>query len=142
MRRTILIYGIALAVLISVLKLMEYKFFVRDISLEIYVGLVAVVFVAIGVWVGQRLVRPKVKVVMSSPDFAVDVAQLQRLGITRREYEVLELIDKGLSNKEIAESLFVSASTVKTHTSNIFSKLDARRRTEALRRAKELRLLP
>ena len=142
MRRTVLIYGVALAALTAILKIIEYRFLVRDISLEIYVGLVAIVFVMVGVWAGRRLAKPRVEVVVASPEFELDETELQRRGITRREYEVLELIDQGLSNKEIAEKLFVSDSTVKTHTSNIFSKLDARRRTEALRRAKELRLLP
>ncbi|MDZ7343234.1 MAG: response regulator transcription factor, partial [candidate division KSB1 bacterium] len=68
--------------------------------------------------------------------------ELQRLGISKREYEVLELIAQGLSNQEIAKKLFISLNTVKTHSSNLFLKLDARRRTEAIRRAKELRLLP
>lgn len=142
MWRTLLIYGAALAVLVSVLKLIEYRFLVRDISLEIYIGLVAVVFVAVGVWVGRKLSRPRIRVVGSMSEFEIDEHALQRLGITPREYEVLELIDQGLSNKEIAGKLFVSDSTVKTHISNILSKLDARRRTEALRKAKELGIIP
>ena len=142
MRKTILIYGSALAALIAVLKLIEYRFFVRDISLELYIGLVAILFVVVGVWAGRKLTQPKVRVVIAPPDFTVDEKELERLGITPREYEVLELIDQGLSTKEIADKLFVSTSTIKTHTSNILSKLDARRRTEAIKRAKELRLLP
>src|SRR5687768_3242335 len=141
MRKTILIYGSALAVLIAVLKLIEYRFFVRDISLELYIGIIAVLFVVVGAWAGRRLSQPKVRVVIARPDFKVDEKELERIGITPREYEVLELIDQGLSTKEIADKLFVSASTVKTHTSNILSKLAARRRTEAIKRAKELRLL-
>ena len=142
MRKTILIYGSALAVLIVVLKLIEYRFFVRDISLELYIGLTAFLFVIVGVWAGRKLTQPKVHVVYAPTEFKVDERELERLGITPREYEVLELIDQGLSTKEIADKLFVSTSTIKTHTSNILSKLDARRRTEAIKRAKELRLLP
>lgn len=142
MRKTIILYGASLAALTAILKLIEYRFFVRDISLELYIGLVAVLFVIIGVWAGRKLTQPKVEVLIPPTDFQIDEQELRRLGITRREYEVLELIDLGLSNKEIAERLFVSTSTVKTHTSNIFAKLDARRRTEAIRRAKELRLIP
>ncbi len=141
MRKTILLYGAALAALIAILKLIEYRFFFRDISLELYIGLVAVLFVIVGVWAGRKLTQPKIEVLIPPADFQIDETELRRRGITRREYEVLELIDLGLSNKEIAEKLFVSASTVKSHTSNIFAKLDVRRRTEALRRAKELRLL-
>jgi DNA-binding CsgD family transcriptional regulator len=140
MRKTILLYGIALAALTAVLKFIEYRFFVRDLSLEFYLGMVAVFFTGLGVWAGLRLTRKKV--VVATPDFKLDEAGLRRLSISKREYEVLELIAQGLSNQEIAERLFVSLNTVKTHSSNLFIKLEARRRTEAIRRAKELRLLP
>ncbi|HKP68697.1 MAG TPA: LuxR C-terminal-related transcriptional regulator [Pyrinomonadaceae bacterium] len=140
MRRTILIYGLSMAVLLGLLKYLEYSFIVRDIPFEFYVGVIAVMFTVLGVWVGRRLTR--VKYVTSSPEFELNDAELKRLGISKREYEVLELIARGLSNQEIADSLFVSMSTVKTHTSNLFAKLDARRRTQAIQKAKELRLLP
>jgi two-component system, NarL family, response regulator LiaR len=140
MRKTILIYGIAMAALIGLLKFLEYRFFVRDLSIEFYIGIVAVLFVALGIWVGMRLTR--VKVVAADPDFTLDEKELKRLGISRREYEVLELISQGLSNREIAEKLFVSLSTVKTHSANLFMKLDASRRTQAVQRARELRLIP
>ncbi len=140
MRKTILLYGLALAVLTGLLKFIEYRFFVYDLSLEIYLGLVALLFTVLGVWAGLRLTRKKI--IVATPQFERNEAELQRLGISKREYEVLELIAQGLSNQEIAERLFVSLSTVKTHSSNLFMKLDARRRTEAIRRAQELRLLP
>jgi DNA-binding CsgD family transcriptional regulator len=141
MRRTILIYGIAMAVLVAGLKLIEYKYFVRDIPLEFYIGLVAVLFTALGIWAGLRLTRPKIKVIDTSLPFEIDQGNLHRLGISKREYEVLELISRGLSNQEIANTLFVSTSTVKTHVSSILAKLDASRRTQAISRAKELRLI-
>lgn len=140
MRKTILLYGIALAVLTAMLKFIEYRFFMQDLSFEFYLGLVAVLFTGLGIWVGLRLTRRKV--VMASPDFERNESELQRLGISKREFEVLELIAQDLSNQEIAEKLFVSRNTIKTHSSNLFMKLEARRRTEAIRRAKELRLLP
>lgn len=140
MRRTIIIYGIAMAVLISLLKVVEYRYFVRDIPLELYIGLVAVMFTAVGIWAGLRLTRPKI-VEVAGP-FELDEKNLQKLGLSKREYEVLELISHGLSNQEIAEKLFVSTSTVKTHVSNVLAKLDASRRTQAIRRAKELRIIP
>lgn len=140
MRKTILLYGIALAALTAMLKFIEYRFFMQDLSLEFYLGLVAVLFTGLGIWVGLRLTRRKI--VMASPDFERNESELQRLGISKREFEVLELIAQGLSNQEIAEKLFVSRNTIKTHSSNLFMKLEARRRTEAIRRAKELRLLP
>jgi two-component system, NarL family, response regulator LiaR len=140
MRKTILIYGVALAALTGVLKFIEYRFFVRDLSLEFYLGLVAILFAGLGVWAGLRLTRRKV--VVANPDFKLNEPELQRLGISKREYEVLELMAQGLSNQEIADKLFVSLNTVKTHSSNLFMKLDVRRRTQAVRRAKEFGLLP
>jgi DNA-binding CsgD family transcriptional regulator len=140
MRKTILLYGIALAGLTAILKFIEYRFFIRDLSLEIYLGFVATFFTGLGVWAGRRLTRKKV--IIANPDFKLNEIELRRRGISQREYEVLELIAQGLSNREIAKKLFVSLNTVKTHSSNIFMKLNARRRTEAIRRAKELQLLP
>lgn len=139
MRKTVFFYGIALAALTGVLKYIEYSFWVRDLPLEYYLGMVAIFFTGLGIWAGLKLTRRKVIVV--TPDFKLNEAELQRLGISKREYEVLELIAQGLSNQEIAEKLFVSLNTVKTHSSNLFMKLEVRRRTEAIRRAKELRLL-
>jgi len=140
MRRTILIYGVALAALTVILKFIEYRYFVRDLSLEFYLGVVAILFAGIGVWAGLRLTRRKV--VIANPDYKLNEPELQRLGISKREYEVLELMAQGLSNQEIADKLFVSLNTVKTHSSNLFMKLDARRRTQAVRRAKEFGILP
>jgi DNA-binding CsgD family transcriptional regulator len=140
LRKSIFLYGIAMAALIGILKFAEYRFFVRDLSLELYLGLVALIFIALGIWVGRRLTRAKV--ITAEAEFTVDDAALKRLGITKREYEVLGLIAQGLSNKEIADRLFVSTSTVKTHTSNLFVKLEVSRRTQALQKAKELQIIP
>jgi len=140
MRKTIILYGVALAALTGILKFIEYRYLVRDFSLEFYLGAVAVLFTGLGVWAGRRLTRRKV--VITTPDFKLNDGELQRLGISKREYEVLELMAQGLSNQEIADKLFVSLNTVKTHSSNLFMKLDARRRTQAVRRAKERGLLP
>jgi DNA-binding NarL/FixJ family response regulator len=140
MRKTIILYGAALAALTGILKFIEYRYLVRDFSLEFYLGAVAVLFTGLGVWAGRRLTRRKV--VIATPDFKLNDGELQRLGISKREYEVLELMAQGLSNQEIADKLFVSLNTIKTHSSNLFMKLDARRRTQAVRRAKEFGLLP
>lgn len=129
-----------MAVLIGLLKFVEYRFFIRDIPLEFYMGLVAVMFTALGIWAGLRLTRPKI--IETAIPFEIDADNLKKHSISKREYEVLELISQGLSNQEIAEKLFVSTSTVKTHVSSLFSKLDARRRTQAIQRAKELRIIP
>jgi DNA-binding NarL/FixJ family response regulator len=140
MRKTVVLYGVALAALLALLKFVQYRYIVRDLTIEFYVGIVAVLFTGLGIWTGLRLTRKKVMIV--HPGFQRDETALERLGISKREYEVLELIAQGLSNQEIADKLFVSPSTVKTHSSNLFSKLHARRRTQAIRHAKELRLLP
>lgn len=140
MARTVLLYGISLAALVAILKYIEYRFIVRDMSMEIYIGIIAVMFTALGIWAGPRLTRRKV--VLVDPNFVLNEAELQRRGISKREHEVLELIAKGHSNQEIADKLFVSVNTVKTHLSNLFLKLEAARRTQAIQRAKELRLIP
>ncbi|MFL6373237.1 MAG: response regulator transcription factor [Pyrinomonadaceae bacterium] len=142
MRRTVILYGVAMAALLGLLKLVEYRYFVRDIPLEFYIGAVAVMFTGIGIWAGLKLTRPKlVKVPVDGP-FERDELTLQKLGISKREFEVLELIAAGLSNQEIADRIFVSTSTVKTHVSSVLAKLDASRRTEAIAKAKEMRIIP
>src|SRR5690606_11612439 len=140
MIRTVIIYGIAMAALIGLLKFVEYKFIIRDIPLEFYIGMVAVMFTSIGIWAGLRLTRSKV-VEVSGP-FDRDEANVEQTGLSKRKFEYLEVIAAVVSTQEIAEKLIVSTSTVKTHVSNILAKLDASRRTQAIRRAQELRLIP
>ena len=144
MRRTIIIYGLSMAALLGLLKYFEYQFYIRDMPMQIYVGAIAVLFTAVGIWAGLKLTRPKIirQIVKASSTFELDEANLQKLGISRREYEVLELLAAGHSNQEIADKLFISMSTVKTHVSNVLAKLDASRRTEAVARAKKLRIIP
>ena len=140
MKRTIILYGITLAVLVFVLKYLEYRLIVHDLTVEIYVGIVALFFTAMGVWVGLKFTRKKV--VLVGPEFILNDNELKRLGISKREHEVLELMAKGLSNQEIADKLFVSLNTIKTHSSNLFPKLEVSRRTQAIQKAKELNLIP
>lgn len=129
-----------MAVFIFLLKYLEYRLLIHDLSTEIYVGIIAITFTALGIWAGIRLTRKKVMV--TDGNFIFNEKELQRLGISKREHEVLELVASGLSNKEIADKLFVSLNTIKTHTSNLFLKLDVSRRTQAIQKAKELRLIP
>lgn len=140
MLRIILLYGISLAALVAALKYVEYRFLVRDLSQEFYIGVIAIIFTGLGIWVGPRLARRKVVVVR--PDFVLDETVLQRVGISKREHEVLELMALGHSNQEIAEKLFVSVNTVKTHLANLFLKLEVSRRTQAIQKARELQLIP
>lgn len=140
MKRTILIYGLSLAVLIFLLKFIEYRFLVRDLSLEFYIGAIAIFFTVLGVWAGLKLTKKKT-IIITNPAFQFDQTRIDSLGISKREYEVLELMAKGLSNQEIADKLFVSLNTVKTHSSNLFLKLEVSRRTQAVQKAKELQLI-
>ena len=155
--RDILLYGLCGGLLIAVLKLTEYRFLVVEHSVEIYVGLVAALFAGLGIWLGLTLTRKKPAMVTSEipqqaqlqnaqfqnkGPFVADEARLRQLGITARELEILGLIAAGLSNREIAARLFVSENTVKTHSSRLFDKLGARRRTQAVQIGKTARLIP
>ena len=147
MKKHILIYGLCGGLLIGALKLIEYRFLVLEHSVEIYGGLVAVVFAALGIWLGLKLTKKKETVVVkeirvAAQPFSVNETRLRELGITRREREILELIAMGLSNREIAEKLFVSENTIKTHSSRLFDKLSAKRRTQAVQIGKDLGLIP
>ena len=147
MKKHILIYGVCGGLLIVLLKLIEYRFLVVEHSIEIYGGLVAAVFAGLGIWLGLKLTRKKQTVVVkevpvAAQPFAVNETRLRELGVTRREHEILDLIARGLSNREIAEKLFVSENTVKTHSSRLFDKLSAKRRTQAVQIGKELGLIP
>lgn len=146
------VYGLLGGVLIAALRYIEYRWLVLEHSWEIYGGLVAVLFAGFGIWLGVRATRHRHTVVVrdvvrevvvpAPATFARDDRQVAALGLTPRELEVLALIAEGLSNREIAERAHVSENTVKTHSSRVFDKLGARRRTQAVQRAKALRLIP
>jgi DNA-binding CsgD family transcriptional regulator len=136
-----LLYGLIGAITIAALQYFQYRFLIVEYSFEIYGGLVAALFAALGIWLGLKLTKTRVVVkevaVPTNLPFAVNTASIERLGLTPRELEILQLIAEGLSNREIAGRLFVSENTVKTHSANLFSKLSARRRTQAVQLAKE-----
>jgi DNA-binding CsgD family transcriptional regulator len=138
----VLIYGAALAAMVFLLKFLQYRYLVRDLSIEFYGGLIAVLFVVLGAWVGARLTARKVKIVTAPSAFVRDEENLRQTGISKRELEVLVLMALGNSNQEIAAKLFVSPNTIKTHAASLFVKLDVKRRTQAIQRAKELQILP
>jgi DNA-binding NarL/FixJ family response regulator len=146
--RDILLYGLAGSLLILVLKLTEYRFQVVEHSVEIYVALVAALFAGLGIWLGMTLTRKKPTMIIkeipaqAADPFVPDDTRLSQLGITVRELEILGLIATGLSNREIAARLFVSENTVKTHSSRLFDKLGAKRRTQAVQLGKSARLIP
>lgn len=147
MARSILAYGAAAGLLIALLKFIDYRFLVLEHSIEIYGAAIAAVFAAVGIWLGLTLTKEKivvkhVEVAVPAGPFASNQAKADELTLTPREIEVLGLLAEGLSNREMAERLFVSENTVKTHCSRVFDKLGAGRRTQAVQRAKQHGLIP
>lgn len=148
MKRQVLVFGVFGGLLIIVLQLVEYRFLILSYSLEMYGVVVAAIFAAVGIWLGLKLTRKEQVVVVKEVPvrapvaFTLNEAKVADLGITPRELEILDLIAKGLSNRGIAERLFVSENTVKTHSSRLFDKLSAKRRTQAVQIGKELGLIP
>lgn len=146
--REIVIYGLCSGSLITVLKLAEYRFLVVERSLEIYGALIAALFAGLGIWLGLTLTprRSEVPVkevsVPATGPFVLNEKRVAEFGITPRELEILGLIAAGLSNREIANRLFVSENTVKTHSGRLFEKLGAKRRTQAVQIGKAARLIP
>lgn len=156
MNRRLLLYGISLAVIAIVLKLIEYKTVVINHSLELYGGIIAIIFMVAGIWAGVKYANSKTPgmelktatptsagILLSDEISGEDVEKtLEKLNISKREFEILQLMARGLSNQEIAEQTFVSIHTIKTHVSNLLFKLDAKRRTQAVIRAREMKIIP
>ncbi|MEX0288778.1 MAG: response regulator transcription factor [Flavobacteriaceae bacterium] len=138
MKRTVLIFASLIVALLCLFQLSKYSYSSGDTSIEIIIAVIAIVFFFIGVYINQRSSKKRI----TRDNEEVDQGKIEELGLSKREYEVLVQVSKGLSNKEIANTLFVSESTIKTHVSNLLIKLDAKRRTQAIRRAKILRILP
>ncbi len=150
-------YGAALAVLLFLMKWLELRYLIIDNAMDIYIGAIALIFTALGIWLALKLVKPKTETIvvekevyiekpvpLAQPNssFAINENSLEKLGISNRELEVLILMATGLSNQEIAAHLFVSLNTIKTHSSNLFSKMDVKRRTQAVDKARKLGLVP
>jgi len=138
MTRLILLYALALAVAITALEWLEYRYVTRAFSTEIYIVLLAAAFAGLGLWAGQRLTRRRA----AGPAFERNDAAIRALGLTPRECEILGLLASGQSNKEIARQLEISPNTAKTHIASVFQKLDVQRRTQAIHKARELALIP
>ena len=147
MKKQIIVYGLIGGLLIALLEFSKYRFIVIEHRLEIYGGITAVVFTALGIWFGLKLTKKKEVIVVkevkvnSAEPFVLNAKKLEELGITGREHEILGLIAQGMSNKEIGEKLFIGENTVKTHSSRLFDKLNAKRRMEAVKIGKELGLI-
>lgn len=136
MKKTIFVFSALIVALLVFFQLSKYAYLSGDISIEITIAIIALVFFFIGIHINKKVLRKKEKTTSE-----INLKKIEQLGISQREYEVLVQISKGLSNKEIAEALFVSESTIKTHVSNLLVKLDAKRRTQAIQRAKDLEIL-
>ena len=154
--RTFILYVLSLALLFIIMRLVEYKLLIIDHSVEIYVGVIALFFLLLGIWISRKLFSPKKEIsiienekiiekeiyIDRPPVFEQNVSALKKMEISSRELEVLELIAKGMSNQEIADQLFLSLSTIKTHVGNLFFKLDVTRRTQAVQKAKKMSIIP
>lgn len=148
--RPAILYGISLAALLFLLRWLELRMIIFRSSYELYIGAIAVIFTALGIWLASKLARPKIETVIVEKEvyvtkadtFAPDTASAAQPELSKRELEILELLAQGHSNQEIAEKLFVSLSTVKSHNQNLFQKLDVKRRTQAVEKAKRLHLIP
>ncbi len=143
-----LVYGISMALVLLLLKILEANFIVFNYRLDFFIGAIAIVFTVLGVWLALKLVKPKVVTrivekevyIENQAKYEIDQKVIEELGISKRELDVLNLMAQGLSNDEIAGKLFISLNTVKTHTSNIFVKLDVKRRTQAAEKAKRMKI--
>lgn len=140
-----ILYGCSLAILLLLLKWLEFRWVVVQHATEIYTGAVALLFTCLGIWLAVKLAKPKTVIVEKEVVKEVWVQHkdinekaIETLGLSKREMEVLQLMSEGLSNQEIADRLFVSLNTVKTHCSRLFEKMDVKRRTQAVELAKRL----
>jgi len=144
------LYGLLMAILVFVLKWLQWKYLITDNASDLYVGLIAVFFTLLGIWVATQLAKPKIQTVIVEKEiyrdhpggFAINETELKKLNLTTREYEVLQLLTQGCTNAEIADKLCLSLSTIKTHVSNLFVKMDVKNRTQALEKANRLKITP
>lgn len=148
--KSTILYSACLAVLLLLLKWLELRYIIYNHSFEIYIGFIALVFTGLGIWLALKLSKPKIKTVVVQKEvyinrpenFIENTALITQLQLSKRELEILALMAQGMSNEEIAATIFVSLSTVKTHNQNLFVKLDVKRRTQAVEKAKRLNIIP
>lgn len=136
--KSIILFSCLIALLAIVLQYLQYQYWIRSFSAEFYAGAVAFIFMVLGLWLGRNWTLKKTTVETSLPLATIPAELVQKFGLSKREIEVLQLISEGCSNQEIADRLYVSLSTVKTHVSNLFSKLDVQRRTQAVRKLQDM----
>ena len=137
MKKTVVIYATLMAICVGLYKYIEYQYIRRSFSTELALGLIAILFTIIGIWAGLKYGKN----VKSDGGWSINQDNNQDLNLSKRELEVLQLLASGMSNQEIADQLFVSLNTIKTHSSNLYSKLGVQRRTQAIERARQLGIL-
>lgn len=145
----ILLYGAILAALVLLLKWLQWRFLIADNSIDVYIGLIALFFTGLGVWIATQISKPSVTTVVVEKEIfvpqvdsnSVNEYLVEKLALTKREHEVLQLLSDGLSNGEIANRLFLSLSTIKTHVSRLYVKLDVKNRGQAINKAKKLNIV-
>ncbi|WP_276373500.1 LuxR C-terminal-related transcriptional regulator [Chryseolinea sp. H1M3-3] len=147
--KRLILYGVSMALLLFLLKWLQLRFIIIDHAFEVYAGGIALIFTGLGIWLALKLTKPKIETVIvekqiyvNNNAFELNETALTNLNLSKREIEVLQLMAEGLSNHEIAEKLFLSLSTVKTHSRNLFEKLGVARRTQAVDKAKKLSIIP
>ena len=147
--KLVLLYGTSLAILLFLLRWLELRYIIFDHAFEIYIGAIALIFTLLGIWLALKLTSPKVETIIVEKEvflkdyteFKMNELEAGKLGLSKRELEVLQLMAEGLSNQEIGERLFLSLNTIKTHSSRLFEKLDVKRRTQAVEKAKRLYII-
>lgn len=148
--KSTILYSISLAFLLFLLKWLELRYLIFHHSFEIYAGFIAVIFTTLGIWLALKLSKPRVETrvvekevyVTRNENFVLNTTLLSQLEISKRELEILNLMAQGYSNEEIATKIYVSLSTVKSHNQHLFVKLDVKRRTQAIEKARRLQLIP
>ncbi len=145
----ILLYGFSLALLLFLLRWLELRFLILSHAQDVYNGAIALIFTILGIWIALKIAKPKKETVIvektiylqPEKEFVLNQTALEELNLSPREMEVLQLMAKGMSNAEIAEKLFVSLNTIKTHSSKLYEKLEIKRRTQAVEKARQLSLI-
>lgn len=138
MRKTVFVFGALVLAILVLFQLSKYNVAMGHLNSEWVIAVMAILFFLVGLLINRQ---QRLKNISQTSENIIDEEKIAALGISKREYEILELIAKGLSNREIGEQLHISENTIKTHVSNLFTKLDVKRRTQAIRQAKLLRII-
>jgi len=137
MKKTVLVFGLLILALLLLFQFSKYALISSNLKTEAVIAVIAIAFFFVGIYINKKSLN-KTKAI---PATEINHEKIKELEISKREYEVLQKISEGLSNKEIADKLFLSESTIKTHVSNILLKLNAKRRTQAIQIAKQLQII-